>query len=370
MTALLLLLLSSPAQAATARRAVMESLATTGTSLFISTNNVRVGVGTGIPLQTLDVRGSIISNSSITASAFFGDGSNLTGLGAVQNSTFGVVPAVTVTQGSLGVCVAGSTRTFTPALSTVDIINFGSVDQANQGADCALGVLMDHGFLPGMGSTTGLRLDNNGYSQDASFVLPNVAVSSGVSHSFCLLASCQTGSININGTGVLFGSAGTFGVRDSSNRGAQGATGATGPAGTPGNVAQSTITYNLTGATTETTNFKLCYATGTLTTDGSSPVQVFYSGDITESGAAGRYCVINFLQDGAFISPASTTIGMGKATNSSAGGSGNGTTSRVFPAPSAGSHSWCISLISPFGDTCTFTSSSVLGNEFGVIELR
>jgi hypothetical protein len=103
---------------------------------------------------------------------------------------------------------------------------------------------------------------------------------------------------------------------------------------------------------------------------GNAPVQVHYSGSITASGAAGHYCVLNILQDGAFISPYSSTVGMGAAVTSSAGGFGNGTMVKVFPAPSAGSHSWCLSMIAPFGDTCTFTFASAHGNQFGVTELR
>ena len=132
----------------------------------------------------------------------------------------------------------------------------------------------------------------------------------------------------------------------------------------------TTVTYNLSAATTETTNFNICYGTGTLTLSAGTQVQVAYSGDITNSGAAGTYCIIIFLQDGAFISPASRTVGMGKSNNAAAGGSGNGTTVRVFPSPGAGSHSWCASMISPFGTTCTFSTGGAYGNQFSVTELR
>lgn len=136
-----------------------------------------------------------------------------------------------------------------------------------------------------------------------------------------------------------------------------------------GAVAQSSKTLNLTGTTTATTNFDICYATGTITASGTRPVMVYYAGSITQAGSAGRYCLISFMQDGAHISPYTRTVGMGGAVTSSAGGFGNGSTTRVFPAPSAGSHAWCISMISPFGDACTFTYSSAHGNEFGVTEL-
>lgn len=136
-----------------------------------------------------------------------------------------------------------------------------------------------------------------------------------------------------------------------------------------GAVAQSSKTYNLTGSTSEPNEFKVCFATGTITASGTRPIQVSYSGSITASGAAGHYCVVNFLQDGAFISPYTYTVGMGAAVTVSAGGFGNGTTVRVFPAPSAGEHSWCISMRAPFGDTCTFSYGSSHGNEFSVTEL-
>lgn len=134
-------------------------------------------------------------------------------------------------------------------------------------------------------------------------------------------------------------------------------------------VAQYAKVNDITGSTTETTSFKLCYATVTITASGTRPVEVYYSGSITQAGSAGRYCVINILQDGAFISPYSSTIGMGAGVTSSAGGFGNASTRRTLAAPAAGSRSWCISMISPFGDACTFTYSSAHGNEFGVTEL-
>lgn len=272
MLALLLLRLSSllaiSAHSA-ARPAVMEGLATTNTTIYISTGNSRVGIGTNSPAQTLDVRGNIVGTSSVTANAFFGNGSALTGITS-----------------------SGVTATSSPTWSG------------------------NHTFLH------------------------TVTVSSNI-----------VASSSITGT-AFFGDGSALTNLPSSP------------------VAQSSFTYGLNGATTETTNFTTCYASGTLTTGGTAPIAVFYSGDITSSGAAGTYCVINFLQDGAYISPASKTIGMGKAASASAGGAGNGTTVRIFPAPSAGSHSWCVSLISPFGATCTFTNTSVLGNQFGVVELR
>ncbi len=264
----------------------------------------RVGIGTGSPATTLDVRGNAVFNSSVTASAFYGDGSNLTGI-----SGSGVTAASSPTW-------SGS-HTFlnTVTVSTTLVSNSSVTASAFFGNGSAL---------------TGLAGESNTYASSKTFTT-NVLMQ----------ASATASGFFGNGSALT---------------------------GLP--VAQTTVTYNLTGATTETTTFKVCYASGTLTTNGSSLIQVHYSGSITNSGAAGTYCILNIMQDGAFISPYTSTVGMGASVNGAAGGFGNATMTRIFPAPSAGSHSWCLSMISPFGTTCTFTYASAHGNEFGVTELR
>lgn len=95
-------------------RAIMEGIPATNTAVFVDTTNSRVGISTGIPQTTLDVNGNaqfgtgaakstftttgalnmaagtainlsgpngnMVSLASVTASAFFGDGSRLTGI--------------------------------------------------------------------------------------------------------------------------------------------------------------------------------------------------------------------------------------------------------------------------------------------------
>jgi hypothetical protein len=262
-------------------------------SLMKSGGSVGIGLGSSQPTGTLDVRGTIVGNSSVTASAFFGNGSALTGLSSAESNTY------------------TSSKTFTAAVLGKSSITASA-------------------FFGDGSALTGIAGEANTYASSKTFTSDVLGKSSVTASGFFGNGSALTGLP----------------------------------------VAQTTVTYNLSGATTETTTFKVCYGSGTLTTSAGTQVQVAYSGDITNSGAAGQYCVINFLQDGAFISPASSTIGMGKSNNASAGGSGNATTVRVFPSPGAGSHSWCVSMISPFGATCTFTSSAVLGNQFSVTELR
>lgn len=322
MTARLLLLLSSlllAAPAAAQRRAVMENLATTGTSIFISSTATRVGIGTASPASTLDVN---VSGADVTIS--LNGQPTLTRTSATGSTTVGsnagAVIAAPAGAESGRFDVSGLTM-----VANADIVLSGASGVLTSGSSITASAFFGNGS-----ALTGISAaETNTYTSSKTFTTNVLMKASATASGFFGDGSALT---NIS--------------------------------------AVSTVTYNLTGATTETTNFKVCYATGTLTLLAGTQVQVTYSGDITNSGAAGQYCVINFLQDGAFISPASSTIGMGKSNNASAGGSGNATTVRVFPSPGAGSHSWCVSMISPFGATCTFTSSAVLGNQFSVTELR
>ena len=56
--------------------------------LILKATSRNVGIGTTSPSEKLHVSGNILSNSSVTASAFFGDGSNLTGISAGENAFF------------------------------------------------------------------------------------------------------------------------------------------------------------------------------------------------------------------------------------------------------------------------------------------
>ena len=251
--------------------AVMISTSATAASavpnIFISSANGNVGIGTASPTTTLDVNGSaqfgsgptkstftstgnltLASVASITGSSgtFTAMGSNIytlttssgihilaggitwadgttsitasTGSGGgstVYVSSWGIVPpynnsAVTY----LNVCVPGSTRTFTPTLSAIDIINFGTVDQGNTGQDCAIGALLDGNYAPPITATGGLRIGQNSYVQNASFTIPAVPVTANVSHTVCLTVACGSSGPTINGSGSSFTVKGRFGARD------------------------------------------------------------------------------------------------------------------------------------------------------------
>ena len=140
------------------------------------------------------------------------------------------------------------------------------------------------------------------------------------------------------------------------------------PAAAPAAVAQSTVTRNIASATTATT-FSVCYATGTLTTGGSAPVAVHYSGALRNSGAVSSFCILNVLLDGSFISPWTNTQGMAMSINTGSNLDSPAMLYRVFAAPAAGSHTWCLALAAS-ANTCTFSNVSFVGNEFGVTELR
>jgi hypothetical protein len=91
-------------------------------NIFISSVNGNVGVGTRNPSATLDVKGNIAAGSSVTASAFFGDGSHLTGLSDV---TTGGNNAFTGnnTHGGSETFNSTATFTFTPSSNTAPTAN-------------------------------------------------------------------------------------------------------------------------------------------------------------------------------------------------------------------------------------------------------
>ncbi len=124
MTAHLLLLLSSLfcTEAHAQRRAVMENLATTGTSLFVSSTAVRVGIGTASPAYTLDVAGTsrigsggtpiaIISTGSYTPTASNGSNVTASSPGKAMFTRFGNI-----------VTVVGNTDITTTAGTTITTI--------------------------------------------------------------------------------------------------------------------------------------------------------------------------------------------------------------------------------------------------------
>ena len=66
-----------------------EDSGNTAYALFVDTADARIGIGTNVPANTLDVKGSIRSSTDIYATNFHGDGSNLTNVPVDDNFIIG-----------------------------------------------------------------------------------------------------------------------------------------------------------------------------------------------------------------------------------------------------------------------------------------
>lgn len=155
-----------------------------------------IGIGTTDPAQLLDVRGNIVGNSSVTASAFFGDGSHLTGIAVTFSSSRTAVnfcPGNGCTASAdSGVCVVGSTLTVTTNGSPVMVYlaGIGAVVQNTSWVNAKF--LVDGRWPAGLGSGMYLSkvadygLEGVNYGGNLGFTHFEPGLSAG-EHTFCLV---------------------------------------------------------------------------------------------------------------------------------------------------------------------------------------
>ena len=135
-------------------------------------------------------------------------------------------------------------------------------------------------------------------------------------------------------------------------------------------IHKSSAATNLAQATGTNTTFGTCIAgsTVTITTTGGSPILASVMAT-TYNGTATSIVSCTIQQDGAFLTGMTTTKGGPWCTSSAASESNNCSFQMLFPAPSAGSHSYCIACRSNAG-TWTFANDANLGNQFWVMEIK
>lgn len=131
--------------------------------------------------------------------------------------------------------------------------------------------------------------------------------------------------------------------------------------------ATSSTTYSLGSPAAAQTAFGVCTTTLTVTTTGNR-VLVWFNGTGTTSSVTGSTMGLNVLQDGAFLTGFSSSVGMSAGTNATNLLNTNLSFSVLLPAPSAASHSYCLTSKSSAGNF-SFDATDVQG-QFGVKEVK
>lgn len=150
---------------------------------------------------------------------------------------------------------------------------------------------------------------------------------------------------------------------------ADGTTSTTAASGGASALAITTCTTGGFGGTWSYTAFGVAQTTVTMTASGNHKVRITLNASV-ENTAQYNSVAATFLQDGAFVSPYSSSIASKYIVMAVSGGSGdNGLDfSVVIPAPSAGSHSYGLAM-RVGGGTGSFTSSSLAAHQFCVEEV-
>ena len=151
-----------------------------------------------------------VSGASVTASAFFGDGSHLTGM---VISSYTAVPNTVLTNTAFGVCFATVTL-MTTAGATLSITYQGIASNSNPGQEVLVSVLMDGAFIhtPTIGalaagnSASANDHDNVGFVHEHS-----LEESASGTHSFCLTARVTANTGTLHNDANYFS---RFGVRE------------------------------------------------------------------------------------------------------------------------------------------------------------
>lgn len=119
------------------------------------------------------------------------------------------------------------------------------------------------------------------------------------------------------------------------------------------------------------TSFGVCFATVVITTGGQGRIRIGASGMWQSS--YGNYSALNVLQDGQFVAPYSSSLGIQAMQGTYGGASVSLGVNFLLPAPSAGQHSYCLTGRSASGsasvamqcdsvgyDKCQFVASEEL----------
>ncbi len=293
------------------------------------------------PTHTLDVTGGGVFSSSVTASAFYGDGSNLSG----------VIKATTSYLAD-GDSLALTGATFSAKSSSVTLQG-NTFNGANQ-----LVLLDGTGALPAIDGS-----NLTGITSDVSQIVAGTNVT--------IDPPGGTGAVTINATGG--GGGDTYLASTQTFTGANTFTGSvtvssfTVLGGAVTGIRNSSSTLITDAYTTTQTSMVNCVTGSTLTiTTTGGPVQVNFVG----SGSANtvKHITAGFLLDGGYVLGQSTSKGIINIVTPTGNYMQNMSFSAITTPLSPGSHSFCLAFFTE-GDTFTLHNSRATP-QFWIQELK
>jgi hypothetical protein len=143
-----------------------------GDALTIDSENDRVGIGSTVPTTTLDVDGSIVSGNIkssgiITATAFVGDGTNITNAGSTLNASSGNQRLVVTSQTTGSMTEVGTTgdlsyNSTTKTLTAENISIGGTLSYEDVTNVDSIGVITARSGIVATGVVTATSFDGDG----------------------------------------------------------------------------------------------------------------------------------------------------------------------------------------------------------------
>lgn len=151
------------------------------------------------PVTASGATGNIVSGASITASAFFGYGGNLTGISGTQISTWtAIVSSVTISTVK-GVCYA--TATLVSNGGRVTLSFSGNISNTNATDQGKVSVLVDGDYIEPYktfgGNQVAMAGASEGSSRAVGFSVTTLSALSAGSHTFCLAAWRSAGTDSV-----------------------------------------------------------------------------------------------------------------------------------------------------------------------------
>jgi hypothetical protein len=175
-----------------------------------------LGIASDIPRAKLDVRGNAIVSGVVTASTFYGDASNMSGIISYADTAFvnitgvGTIGSLRVTSGSVLNGITTATDLTTQNLTVTGVTTLGSVKISSGIVTATSGIVTYYGdgrYLQNITSGVGIATGSGGVSYGATVInflgdfISVATVSSGIAT--ITLNSINNTMIDVNNSGIV-----------------------------------------------------------------------------------------------------------------------------------------------------------------------